>query len=46
MARKVGICAVAQTTWERNKWHERFQGMAIDVLESLKPQTGVEFAIK
>jgi len=46
MARKVGICAVAQTTWERNKWHERFQGMAIDVLESLKEQTGVEFARK
>lgn len=46
MARKVGICAVAQTTWERNKWHERFQGMAIDVLESLKAQTGVEFARK
>jgi len=46
MARRVGICAVAQTTWERNKWHERFQGMAIDVLESLKEQTGVEFAKK
>jgi len=46
MARKVGICAVAQTTWERNKWHERFQGMAIEVLESLKDQTGVEFARK
>lgn len=46
MARRVGICAVAQTTWERNKWHERFQGMALEVLESLKEQTGVEFAQK
>ncbi len=44
MARKVGICAVAQTTWEKNKWHQRFQGMALDVLESLQEQTGVDFS--
>ncbi len=46
MARRVAICAVAQTTWERNKWQDRFQGMAIDVLESLREQTGVDFAKK
>jgi acetyl-CoA C-acetyltransferase len=40
----VGICAVAQTTWQRDKWQERFQGMALEVLESLLAQTGVDFA--
>ncbi len=44
MARRVGICAVAQTTWQRDKWQERFQGMALEVLESLLQQTGVDFA--
>ncbi|MBU2552217.1 MAG: thiolase family protein [Proteobacteria bacterium] len=43
MAGRVGICAVAQTTYERNKWHMRFQGMALDVLESLLEQTGLDF---
>ncbi len=44
MARKVGICAVAQTTYERDKWYERFQGMALEVLESLLDQTGLDFS--
>jgi acetyl-CoA C-acetyltransferase len=44
MARRVGICAVAQTTWQRDKWQERFQGMALEVLESLLQQTGMDFA--
>lgn len=44
MARRVGICAVAQTTYERDKWSERFQGMALEVLESLLAQTGLDFA--
>lgn len=44
MARKVGICAVAQTTYERDMWHQRFQGMALDVLESLLGQTGLDFS--
>lgn len=44
MARRVGICAVAQTAWERDKWYDRFQGIALDVLESLLEQTGVDFA--
>jgi len=41
---KVGICAVAQGPFERNTWHERFQGMAMPVLESLLSQTGLDFA--
>jgi len=40
----VGICAVAQTTYERDKWYERFQGMALEVLESLLDQTGLDFS--
>lgn len=44
MARRVGICAVAQTTYEPDKWTERFQGMALEVLESIQAQTGVDFA--
>ena len=44
MARRVGICAVAQTTYERDKWYERFQGMALEVLESLLEQTGLDFS--
>jgi acetyl-CoA C-acetyltransferase len=44
MARRVGICAVAQTTYEPDKWNERFQGMALDVLESIQAQTGVDFS--
>ncbi len=43
MARRVGICAVAQTTYERNKWHERFQGMGLEILDSLRSQTGIDF---
>jgi acetyl-CoA C-acetyltransferase len=44
MASRVGICAVAQTTYEREKWPERFQGMALEVVESLQEQTGVDFS--
>ncbi|MBW1892111.1 MAG: thiolase family protein [Deltaproteobacteria bacterium] len=44
MARKVGICAAAQTVYEHDKWYERFQGMALEVLESLQDQTGVGFS--
>jgi acetyl-CoA C-acetyltransferase len=44
MASRVGICAVAQTTYERDKWSERFQGMALEVVESLQEQTGVDFS--
>ena len=44
MGKRVGICAVAQTTYERDKWYLRFQGMALEVLESLLEQTGLDFA--
>lgn len=43
IGRRVGICAVAQTTYERDKWSVRFQGMALEVLESLLSQTGLDF---
>ena len=44
MGNRAAICAVAQTTYERSKWQERFQGMALEVLESLLGQTGLDFA--
>ncbi|MFC1851621.1 acyl-CoA dehydrogenase family protein [candidate division CSSED10-310 bacterium] len=44
VTKKVAICAVAQTTYERDKWDQRFQGMALDVLESLLEQTGLDFS--
>lgn len=43
MARRVGICAVAQTRFERDMWYQRFQGMALEVVESLQAQTGLKF---
>src|SRR6056297_159693 len=44
MARRVAICAAAQTVYEQNKWYERFQGMALHVLESLQARTGIGFS--
>lgn len=44
MARKVAICAWAQTSVEQDKWRERFQGMALEVVESLLAQTGLDFS--
>ena len=44
MAKRVGICAVAQTTYERDKKDIRFQGMALEVLESLRKQVDVTFS--
>jgi len=43
MAKRVAICAVAQTPFEQNAWHKRFQEMAIDVVEPIMKQTGVDF---
>ncbi len=43
MARRVGICAVAQTEFVRDMYYERFQGMALKVVESLTQQTGLRF---
>ena len=42
--KRVGICAVAQTKYERDMQGQRFQGMALDVLESLLEQTGLDFS--
>ncbi|MEW5733276.1 MAG: thiolase family protein [Thermodesulfobacteriota bacterium] len=44
MAGRVGICAVAQGGYGRNKWEERFQGMALTVLEELLAKTGLDFS--
>ena len=44
MAKRVAICAVAQTTHVRNKWNQRFQEMALEVLEALREQVEVKFA--
>lgn len=44
MTKRVGICAVAQTSFERKKSDIRFQGMALEVLESLLKQTGLDFS--
>jgi acetyl-CoA C-acetyltransferase len=46
MANRVGICAVAQSTYVRNRWDERFQGMALEIVESLQKQTGLAFSEK
>jgi len=43
MAERVAICAVAQTPYEPNMWHKRFQEMAFDVVEPVVKQTGVTF---
>jgi acetyl-CoA C-acetyltransferase len=42
-AKKVAICAVAQHKNEPDLWHKRFQGMLLEVLESLQKQTGFDF---
>jgi acetyl-CoA C-acetyltransferase len=44
MAKRVAICGVAQTTQTRSKWDQRFQGMALEVLEKLREQVEVKFA--
>lgn len=46
MARRAAICAVAQTTYQRSKWDQRFQTMALEVVESLQAQTGLAFAAR
>jgi acetyl-CoA C-acetyltransferase len=43
MAKRVAICAVAQTPFEPNTWHKRFQEMAFDVVEPILKSTGVTF---
>ncbi|MFC1889164.1 thiolase family protein [Thermodesulfobacteriota bacterium] len=43
MAKRVAICAVAQTPFESFTWHKRFQEMAFDVVDPIVKQTGVTF---
>jgi hypothetical protein len=44
MARRVGICAMAQTPCKRDYKEKRFQSMALLVLESLLAQTCLDFS--
>ncbi len=41
MAKRVAICAVAQTKFESNMWYKRFQEMCFDVVEPILKATGV-----
>jgi acetyl-CoA C-acetyltransferase len=43
MAKRVAICAVAQTKFESNMWCKRFQEMCFDVVEPIVKQTGVNW---
>ncbi len=42
--KRVGICAFAQTTVESNKWDQRFQEMAWEVVEKLLDETSLDFS--
>lgn len=44
--KKVGICAFAQTTVESNKWDQRFQEMAWEVVKQLLDETSLDFSDK
>jgi len=44
MTKRVAICAVAQTAYERDKWFQRQQGMGWEVVEQLTKATGLDFA--
>ncbi len=41
MAKRVAICAVAQSKFESNMWYKRFQEMCFDVVEPIVKATGV-----
>ena len=43
MARRVAICAVAQTKFETDKWDVRVQGMVWEVVDQVRKQAGLEF---
>ena len=43
MANRVGICAVAQTKFEPDKWGQRVQGMLWDVVKPVKEAVGLDF---
>jgi len=44
MNKRVAICAVAQTNYERDKWYQRMQGMAWEVVEQVIKATGLDFS--
>jgi len=41
--KRVAICAVSQIKIESDIWHQRFQGMLLEILEGLQKQTGFTF---
>ncbi len=43
LSQRVGICAVAQTTFSPNRWEERVQGLVWDVVKSVKDAVGLGF---
>mgnify|MGYP000884882897 CR=1 FL=1 len=43
MARRVAICAVAQTKFEPSKWDVRMQGLLWEVVKDVRGQTGLDF---
>jgi acetyl-CoA C-acetyltransferase len=44
MTKRAAICAVAQTSYERDKWYIRHQGMVWEVVEQLLKSTGLDYA--
>ncbi len=41
---KIGICAFSQTSVESDKWYQRFQEMAFEVVKDLLEQTSLDFS--
>lgn len=46
MGKRVAIVGVAQTKFESNKWRQRMQGMALEVVQQVRAQTGLSFGPK
>jgi len=44
VSERVAICAVAQTEYERDKWQQRVQGMAWEVVKQVVSETGLDFS--
>jgi len=44
LPRRAAICAVAQTKFERDKWRQRVQGMAWEVVKEVVSATGLDFS--
>jgi acetyl-CoA C-acetyltransferase len=41
---RVAICAVAQTKYDKDKWYQRIQGMAWEVVKQVVSETGLDFS--